>query len=165
MKKQIITLFLFSFITGSLFAQLSKGDVQVLQDYFGVEKTIMIKEYMGFSAEQDSLFWPIYKEYEQARLDIGKDRFANIEEYLKNVQNISGEKASELVNKSVGMEMQFKKLQKKYFKTLSKKIGPVKAAQFYQFENYLNNIINISIQQSIPFVGDLEQKYGGMPKK
>lgn len=39
---------------------------------------------------------------------------------------------------------------------MSKKIGPVKAAQFYQFENYLNNVINLSIQESIPFVGELE---------
>jgi len=61
--------------------------------------------------------------------------------------------------------MSFKKLQKKYFKTFKEKIGSVKAAQFYQFENYLNNVINFYIQQSIPFVGELEQKHNNIPQK
>jgi len=52
----------------------------------------------------------------------------------------------------------FKKLQMTYYKKMSKKIGEVKAAQFYQFEAYINNVINLSIQESIPFVGEL-QKY------
>jgi hypothetical protein len=70
-----------------------------------------------------------------------------------------------MVSNGVDLEIKFKKLQKKYFTELSKKIGPVKAGQFYQFENYINNLINLSIQQSIPFVGEFQQKYSIMPKK
>jgi hypothetical protein len=44
---------------------------------------------------------------------------------------------------------------------MTKKIGPVKAAQFYQFENYINNVINLIIQENIPFVGQMEQKHAG----
>ncbi len=165
MKKQIVTFLVLSFLSVNIFAQLSSGEIKILQDYFGAEKTMLIKDYMGFSAEQDSLFWPIYDNYERERLELGKQRIALVEEYIKNVENISQDEAANLVNKSVGLDMSFKKLQKKYYKSFSKKIGHVKAAQFHQFENYLNNVINLSIQQSIPLVGDLEQKHSAIPKK
>lgn len=165
MKKQIIILMVLSMVSITMFAQLSKGDVQIMQDYFGAEKTILVKEYMAFSPLQDSLFWPIYHEYEQARLELGKERIANVEEYVKNVVNIKEDVAVDLVNKSLSLEIEFKNLQKKYFKKITKKIGAVKAAQFYQFESYLNNVVNTSIQQSFPFVGELEQKHADTPKK
>jgi hypothetical protein len=42
---------------------------------------------------------------------------------------------------------------------MSKTIGSVKAAQFYQMESYINNVINLGIQENIPFVGELEQMH------
>ena len=156
--KRIVLFFL---LTGSfnLFSQISQGDIQIVQQLFGVEKAALIQEYMEFTPHQDSVFWPIYNKYEQERQDLGKQRFSLVEEYINNVEDISTDKATELVNKSVELEMSFKKLQKKYFHHMSKKIGPVKASQFYQFENYMNNFINLSIQENIPFVGNLHQKY------
>jgi hypothetical protein len=88
-----------------------------------------------------------------------------VDEYMKSIENISEAKATEMVDKGVALEIKFKNLQKKYFTEMAKKIGPVKAAQFYQFENYINNVINLSIQESIPFVGELEQKHTGATKK
>ena len=152
---------LFILMTGSLnlFSQISQGDIQIVQQFFGVEKAALIQEYMAFTPQQDSAFWPIYDNYERQRMELGKQRISLVEEYINNVENISTDKATELVNKSVGLDMSFKKLQKKYYKQMAKKIGPVKASQFYQFENYLNNFINLSIQENIPFVGNLHQKY------
>lgn len=93
------------------------------------------------------------------------NNFHEIDEYLKNVKDVTDEEATNLVNKVNTMDMSFKKLQKKYFSQLSKKIGAVKASQFYQLESYLNNVFNLMVQQNIPFVGDMEQKHANMMKK
>lgn len=61
-----------------------------------------------------------------------------------------------MVKEEATITLAFKKLQKTYYKKMSKSIGEVKAAQFYQFENYLNNVINLAIQENIPFVGELD---------
>lgn len=165
MKKQILLIAILFFGSISLFSQVSQGDIQVIQKYFGVEKAALLKEYMALTPQQDSVFWPIYNAYENERLNLGTQRLALVDEYLKSVTNVSVEKAKELVDKGVALDINFKKLQKKYFGQMSKKVGPVKAGQFYQLENYINNIINLSIQQSIPFVGELEQKHSGKTKK
>lgn len=162
--KKIVLLFL---MLGSLnlFSQISQGDIQIVQQLFGVEKTALIKEYMAFTSLEDSAFWPVYDNYERERLELGGQRIKMVEEYVNSVQDITAEKATDLVNRSTGIEMSFKKLQKKYFKQMSKAIGPVKASQFHQFENYLNNVINLTIQENIPFVGELHQKYSVKQKK
>jgi hypothetical protein len=141
-------------------AQVSTGDIEIFQKYFGTEKAVMVKEYMALTPAQDSAFWPVYNKYESERQAMGKQRIALIDEYMKNVQDITEAKAMEMVDKGIAMEIRFKTMQKKYFSEMSKKVGPVKAAQFYQFENYIHNILNLSIQESIPFIGDLSQKYG-----
>jgi hypothetical protein len=165
MKKQIAIFAILLFSASALFSQVSQGDIQIVQKYFGVEKAALLKEYMAFTPKQDSAFWPVYNKYENERLALGSQRIALIDEYMKNVQNIDEAKATAMVDKGVALEIKFKNLQKKYFSELTKKIGSVKAAQFYQFENYINNIINLNIQENIPFVGELEQKHAGATKK
>jgi hypothetical protein len=159
MKKTILLIVVIFFSATALFAQKSQGDIQIIQKYFGVEKAALIKEYMNMTPHQDSAFWPVYNKYESERLALGSQRFALIDEYMKNVQNITEIKATELVDRRAALETKFNAVQKKYFSEMSKKIGPVKAAQFYQIETYINNIINLSIQENIPFIGELEQKH------
>ncbi|MCX6246006.1 MAG: hypothetical protein NTU98_15035 [Bacteroidetes bacterium] len=165
MKKQIFALAILLISSVALFSQTSQGDIQIIQKYFGVQKATLLKEYMMFTPHQDSAFWPVYNKYENERLALGSQRVAMIDEYMKAIENITEAKATEMVDKGVALEIKFKNLQKKYFTEMAKKIGPVKAAQFYQFENYINNVINLTIQESIPFVGELEQKHAGTTKK
>jgi hypothetical protein len=141
------------------FAQMQEGDIKVIQQYFGTGKTALVKEYMKLTPKQDSLFWKDYDAYEAARLDIGKRRIRLIDDYAKNYSTLTDAKASELVNTANALEVEFKKLQKTYYKKMSKTLGGLKAAEFYQFESYLNNVINIAIQENIPFVGEMEKMH------
>ncbi len=159
MKKQIVSIVFLLFAATSLFSQVNEGDINLIQKHFGVQKIALLKEYMEFTPEQDAAFWPVFNTYETERQALAQQRILLVDEYMKAIENVSPEKATELVSKGADLEIKFKKLQKKYFKELSKKVGPVKASQFYQFENYLNNLTNLLIQQSIPFVGELQQKY------
>lgn len=159
MRKQILSVTLFILCTFPLFAQVTKGDIEIFQKYFGVEKAVMVREYMALTPQQDSAFWPIYNKYESERANLGQMRILLIQEYLTAIKDITDQKAAEMVDKGIAMEIRFKTTQKKYFTEMSKKIGPVKAAQFYQFENYINNVINLGIQENIPFIGDLEKKH------
>jgi hypothetical protein len=165
MKKVFFTM-LFAAFSFGLFAQVSQGDVKLIQQYFGTEKVALLKDYMKFTPKQDSAFWGVYDGYEKERQELGKQKFTMIDEYMKNVKDITEAKANEMVDKSLNLALNFKNLQKKYFPKFVKAIGAVKAAQFYQFENYLENVININIQENIPFVGQLEQKHANLqPKK
>ena len=141
-------------VTG--FSQVLEGDIKLVQQYFGTEKMALVREYMKLTPGQDSVFWGDYNTYETARQELGKRRILLIDEYAKNLVNMSDAKATELVNEANALDVEFKKLQKTYYKKMTKTIGAVKAAQFYQLESYLNNVINLGIANNIPFIGELE---------
>lgn len=156
MKKITFFLSLMMLFSVYTFSQIQEGDIKYFQDVFGTEKTALVKEYMKLTPAQDSLFWKDYNTYEAARLELGKRRIKLVETYANSIMSLSAEKATEMVNEEAAISMEFKKLQKTYYKKMTKTIGEVKAAQFYQFENYLNNVINLAIQENIPFVGELD---------
>jgi hypothetical protein len=159
MKKFTLLFGAIMLLSAGIFAQTSEGDIQMVQKYFGVEKMALVRDYMKLTPKQDSLFWKDYNAYETERMAMGKRRIQLTDDYMKAVENTTEAKATELVDRSVANEIGFKNLQKKYFTKMTKTIGPVKAAQFYQLENYLNNIINLMIQENIPFIGEMEQKH------
>ena len=156
MKK--MTLLFAAFLCASMFTfgQVQEGDIKIFQQLFGTEKAAMVKQYMNLTPQQDSLFWKVYDSYETERLELGKRRIRLVENYANSIMSLSADKATEMVNEANAIDVEFKKLQKTYYKKMSKTIGEVKAAQFYQFEGYLNNVINLSIQENIPFVGEIE---------
>lgn len=139
------------------FAQVQESEIKIIQQYFGTEKAVLVKDYMDLTPKQDSAFWPVYNAYEAERLDLGKKRIYLIDDYVKNLMTLTDEKALELVKEANAIDVAFKKLQLTTNKKMTKAIGAVKAAQFYQFENYLNNVINVGIANNIPFVGEMEQ--------
>jgi hypothetical protein len=157
MKKFAVLFSAFMFLSVFTFAQVQQGDIKLFQQYFGTEKTAIIKDYMDLTPQQDSVFWDIYDAYETERLEIGQERIMLVDDYVNNLIGLTDDKATELINEANSLEVEFKKLQKTYYKKMSKSIGAVKAAQFYQFESYINNAINIMIQENIPFVGELEK--------
>ena len=159
MKKATLLFSAFMLFSVFTFAQVKEGDIQLVQQYFGAEKTLLVKEYMDLTAAQDSLFWKDYNAYETARQELGKRRIQLVDKYAKSITSLDATKADEMINEANAIDISFKKLQKQYYKKMSKTIGEIKAAQFYQLEGYLNNVINLSIQESIPFVGELEQMH------
>lgn len=156
MKKNSLSLVIVMSLSMITFAQVKQGDIELFQKYFGTEKMVLVKDYMDLTPAQDSVFWDDYNAYETERQELGKRKIQLIDKYLKAIEGLSETNAVEMVNEVNAIDVEYKALQKKYFKKMSKTIGTVKAAQFYQFESYLNNVINLMIQENIPFVGELE---------
>lgn len=67
MKTNLLILALAILFPGLLSAQVSQGDIQLVQKYFGMEKLALVKDYMELSPKQDSAFWPVYNRYETER--------------------------------------------------------------------------------------------------
>jgi hypothetical protein len=159
MKKIALLLIAGFFFSVYTFAQVQEGDIRIVQQYFGMEKAALVNDYMELTPKQDSAFWPVYNEYEAERMELGKRRIVLVDDYVNNLRNLTDAKASELVKEANSIDVAFKKLQMTYNKKMTKAIGAVKAAQFYQFESYINNVINLGIANNIPFVGEMEKMH------
>lgn len=130
----------------------------MFQSMYGMGKQELIADHMKFTEAESVIFWKIYDEYEISRKEIGKTRLANIKDYAENYEKLSNKKATQLVKGSIANLNAFTKLQDKTFKKVSKELSPIRAAQFFQIETFLENLVRARIAGEIPLIESIEVK-------
>jgi hypothetical protein len=140
----------------SISAQSNKEEVDYIQSIFGMEKKSIVADFIELEGPAKDSFWSLYDAYETERKELGKRRLALLNDYAENYDGMTDEKIIELAkssNKQVRMD---EDLRYKYFNKINKASGAKAAAQFYQIEGYFNAAIRMSILESIPFIGELD---------
>ena len=155
--KKLLTLTAAFMFSASMFAQSNKEDIELIQAIFGKEKKELVQAYMTIPEAKSAKFWALYDVYETARKKLGKERVALIEAYANNYETLDNKKATELVTKKLAWADKYTKFQQLYFTKFSAVIGGLQAAKFIQLEDYIENCIRLSIQEDIPFIGELDK--------
>jgi hypothetical protein len=155
--KRLMGLALFAFFGLLGNAQSNKEDIAIIQSMFGKAKKDLVLQYMTLPAEKTEAFWKMYDEYEAARTALGRERIALIEAYANSYLNLDDKTANDLMNRKLKWVADYSKMQKKYYGSFAKIIGSTQASKFFQLEDYIENNIRLSIQESIPFIGELDK--------
>jgi hypothetical protein len=155
--KKLIVIAVASLLSTCMFAQSNKEDVDLIQSIFGKEKKELVQVYMTIPEAQSAKFWTLYDEYETARKKLGQERIKLIEAYATNYEKLDSKKATDLVTKKLAWADKYTKFQQSYFTKFSAVIGGLQAAKFIQLEDYIENCIRLSIQEEIPFIGELDK--------
>jgi hypothetical protein len=142
------------FLAFNLIAQTT-DEISFYQSIWGMEKQSIVESYMDLSEGQAAVFWPAYEAYEVQRKELGKEKVMILGDYAKNYESLTGDQAADLVNRGTANNIAMQKLLKKTFNKVSKSIDPITAARFVQLENYFIVMIQMSIQESIPFIGEM----------
>ena len=155
--KKMSLVFTFIFVSIIGFAQSNKEDVDLIQAEFGKQKKVLIQSAMDIPAAQSTAFWAEYDKYEDNRKALGRDRIKLIEDYANAYATMDDKQASDLMTRKLNWLSDYTKLQKTYYGSFSKIIGGKQASKFFQIEDYLENVLRVSIQESIPFIDELHK--------
>lgn len=143
--------------TASPEAQAQKKNLQVYVDLLRKDVRQQKAEIMGaimvLSADDAAKFWPIYSEYDVELTRLNDQRVENIKEYARRYNEMTDEKADELIQKSLAYQKQRAELLAKTYDRVKQAIGAVTAARFAQVEHQLLLIIDLQIASSLPVVG------------
>jgi hypothetical protein len=148
---------LFLFAICSVFALVSQAqtntdELRYLQDIIGIKKQQYVEEHIKISQADAAKFWAIYNEYDLYRSEIGEKRVHNISEYAKYYNNLTNEKAEQLIQSSFTLTNDMDKLLQKTYTTMAKEISPVTAAQFVLVELYLDALVRKAVTEQIPIM-------------
>jgi hypothetical protein len=78
---------------------------------------------------------------------------ANIQEYARSYDQMTDEKADELIQKAMAYRKQRAELLAKYYERVKSALGAITAARFVQVEDQLLLLIDLQIDSSLPIVG------------
>jgi hypothetical protein len=155
MKK--IILFLVLTTSVSSFAQsTSKEEVAIIQEIYGKSKRDLVKDYIVLSEAQSASFWKIYDEYEAERKTLGQEKIVFLNDYAANYATLTDESADKIAKGVLKNNTDYDKLYSKFYEKFKKAIGAINASKFIQLEIYLQTEIRSEIQNSIPFIGEME---------
>jgi hypothetical protein len=135
----------------------SKDELAIIQSTYGKSKTDLINQYMALSPAQTTAFQPIYDAYETERKVLGQKKIQIIDDYATKYATLSDADADQLTKANLKNNLDQEKLFDKTYEKAKKAIGATNAAKFIQLESYLQTTIKGEIQDSLPFIGELDK--------
>jgi hypothetical protein len=152
-------LFMFALlaIASSNYAQSTmKDDVDIVQSVYGKSKGELVIQYMALSGAQATDFTKVYDAYEIERKKLGQEKIQLIDKYAMDYATLTDANADAIAKGSLKNNLGYDKLYSTYYERAKKAVGAVNAAKWIQLEIYLQTEIRSSLQNAIPFIGEIE---------
>jgi hypothetical protein len=154
--KRLLLLFAVAF-SATTFAQSTlKDDIDVVQSVYGKSKSELVRQYMALSGTQATDFAKVYDAYELERKKLGEEKVYLINQYATDYAALTDDKADVIAKGVLKNNIAYDKLYSSYYEKAKKAIGATNATKFIQLEIYLQTEIRSSLQNAIPFVGEIE---------
>ena len=112
--------------------------ITLLRSNVRQQKAEMMGEVMQLSAADAAKFWPIYEKYDEELAKLNDQRVANIQEYANSYDQMTDEKADELIHKAMSYRKQRSELLAKYYEQVKQALGGITAARFVQKRGVYN---------------------------
>jgi hypothetical protein len=126
--------------------------IELLRTDVRKQRTQIMSAVMQLDAEQSTLFWPIYKNFEADYTQIGEGIVGLVKNYANNYENMTGEVADQLGTKMLNLEQQRNDLKRKYFQRFKTALDPITATRFLQVENQLERVMDLQIASQLPVI-------------
>jgi len=148
----IILAVLFCGVTFSQSENFETGYIDILKKDIQTEAKKLVGENLEMTEEQAEIFWPLYDEYDAELLKLSNERINVISSYMLDYYDLSNEKAEKLVNQVMDIEQKRLDLKRKYITKMNGSLPQKLVGKFFQIDNYLQTLITIQRQSTIPFI-------------
>ncbi|HEY9258907.1 hypothetical protein [Chitinophaga sp.] len=123
---------------------------------FGKTKVALLTDYLKISAIEENAFQSALMEYENDKSPWLSERIALLKMYNAEFSSLDNAKLNTLTKQLINNDLEFGRLQMRYFRKMNKVLGATRAAQFFQLDNYIEQSTRVYIQKQLPFIQELE---------
>ena len=107
---------------------------------------------MEMTGDEAAKFWPVYDEYQKAMMKASDRKVAAIVKYAKNQATLTDAMASELVQEAMKSDLERIQTRQTWAPKFAAVLPGKKVARFFQLENKIDALVNVSMAQDIPLV-------------
>jgi hypothetical protein len=152
MKRLFLVAFALLVTASSAIAQddLAEWTQMLKQDLRATKKEIITKEMITFTDEEAKRFWPIYDAYNAELGNFVDARVALIKAYSDDYDNMTDEKANDLLARRLSIEKQRAGLDERYRSKFATALSPRRLVRFYQIEHQLDVLIELQASAAVP---------------
>ena len=139
-----------------LFAQVNEkfadlaGEIELLRSMAQTERQAVVAGNLTLTADEQERFWPLYNQYRSDVSAVQNKRVAVITNYAAKYETLTDADARKLLDEYLSYQSAFLKLREKYVGKFSKVLPGAKLARFFQIENKLDALTDLTIASNIP---------------
>ena len=126
------------------------GETQALRAELQAERTKLVAANLELTESEGAKFWPLYNEYRVEQSKLGDRTMALVDDFAKNYDALTDEKAKELLKRQLQIDDDRVKLRRSYAGKFEKVLPAKKVARYYQIENKLDAAVAYEAAQGIP---------------
>ena len=124
--------------------------INLLREDVRQQKAQIMGSMMVLTAADAAKFWPIYNDYDAALNKLNDQRVANIKDYAHSYDQMTDEKADQLIKNAMAYRNRRTALLEKTYERVKQSLGAITAARFVQVEDQLLQIIDLQIASTLP---------------
>lgn len=126
------------------------GYTELLRENLPDEKGPILGVVLQLTPEEAAKFWPIYEQYNTEMNKLNASAAASIDDYVKNFDQLSDQKADETIRGSGEFHAQREALLAKYYGLVKQAVGAATAARFFEIENQILLLIELQMNSNLP---------------
>jgi hypothetical protein len=134
------------------FADLN-DEIEMLRTLTQAQRQDLVTEAMQLTSQESTAFWPIYRDYRGEFTKLNDRVVKLITDYAAGYTTLSDSQSKTLLRDFLTLQADAVTLRKKYEPRFSKALPPLKALRFYQIENKLDTVLNLSFVVHVPLAG------------
>ena len=138
------------------------ADEDLVTAIFGKNKQVLLSDYLKISPVEENAFQSALVEYETDKSPWLSERIALLKMYNEEFTSLDNAKLNSLTKQLINNDLEFGRLQMRYFRKMNKLLGATRAAQFFQLDNYIEQSTRVYIQKQLPFIQELESDKRGL---
>ncbi len=139
-------------IPAALFAQTQADEEELIRSQLQTGKKAIVADNMQFTEAESQAFWPLYNEFQQAKMKLNERTIKLIDDYLSNYEKMTDEKAGAIVKDLVALEKERADLKASFLPRFSKVLPAKKVARYYQLENKIEAIVKYELAKEVPLL-------------
>lgn len=131
----------------------AETDLEVLESFRAQlrdNRQEFVSENLILSEEESERFWPLYREYENARIVLEDRRLSLLMDFSDKFDSLTDKQSTQMLTSYLEFEDDLLSLQRKYAKKFRKEISEKQTLRYFQIENQIDSIINFELSQLMP---------------
>ena len=126
--------------------------LQQVQADLKADRQAVVAANLPLSDGESKAFWPVYKQYRGEVEKVGERTVKLIAAYAANYETMDDAKADAFFKESLAIDNDRLAVRQKYVPKVRAVLPAQKAARFFQIENKLDAIVNVTLASEIPLV-------------
>ena len=155
MKYALCLALLVSFVSPLMAEALSpeaRADIERSRAMINDKRNTSLAFNMSFNETEREAFWPLYEQYRAAMSNVGTRRLDLIVDYANHYEEMTEDKAADLLRRAMVYEEQALTVKHLYMKKFMKILPATKVGRLYQIESRMDSAIDMKLAEGIPLM-------------